>query len=281
MSGHSGLAAALPAGTVIQRDSPLPTREHKYQVVADDLRRRMQSGQYPPGALLPSEAQLTAAYGVSRVTLRKALDTLRKSGAASAQQGYGWFVASAPVQQRLAPSAGLDQAPALEGVHLERLLRDEGVPLERRILDFDVVRASREVKKTLNADRVLRVRRLSVANKRRFARVTIWIPEDLATGMTHEAAKTTALSDLLPVRCGSMTLTIAAGSLSSTDSRLLQMPAESPALECTQLTTEDATLRPVLLAHYVTPANWTEFVVELPFADASSAPSGFRITDRA
>ena len=46
--------------------------------IADDLRRQITSGDLVAGAVLPSEADLAGSYGVSRVTVRKALELLRR-----------------------------------------------------------------------------------------------------------------------------------------------------------------------------------------------------------
>ena len=52
-------------------------RTIRYREIADDLRRRVASGELAPGRLLPSEAELSARYGASRVTIRRALEGLR------------------------------------------------------------------------------------------------------------------------------------------------------------------------------------------------------------
>ena len=55
-------------------------RELRYLAVADDLRHRIDGGDLATGRLLPSEADLSATYSVSRVTVRKALESLRADG---------------------------------------------------------------------------------------------------------------------------------------------------------------------------------------------------------
>lgn len=46
----------------------------------------------PRGTKLPSEAQQSESYGVSRVTLRQALRSLRTAGLIESRVGLGWFV---------------------------------------------------------------------------------------------------------------------------------------------------------------------------------------------
>ena len=76
-------------------------REIRYRAIADDLRRRVEAGEFAAGRLLPSEAELSAAYEASRVTVRKALEVLRDEGLVDARQGFGWFVAADPLRQSL------------------------------------------------------------------------------------------------------------------------------------------------------------------------------------
>lgn len=63
--------------------------------VADDLRRRIRAGEFAPGEKLPSESQLGAAYGVSRVTVRTALQLLESRGLVDIRHGSGSFVTTA------------------------------------------------------------------------------------------------------------------------------------------------------------------------------------------
>lgn len=66
--------------------------------VSDALRLAIQSGEYPPGSKLPSEAKLTEAYTVSRTVIREAIAALRADGLVQARQGAGVFVLQPPIQ---------------------------------------------------------------------------------------------------------------------------------------------------------------------------------------
>jgi len=56
------------------------------------LKERITSGALPPGERLPSEPSLAAAHGLSRVTIRRALDGLSREGLISRQPGSGTYV---------------------------------------------------------------------------------------------------------------------------------------------------------------------------------------------
>ncbi len=60
--------------------------------LSERLRDLIQSEGYAPGHRLPSEAQLTKEYGVSRTVVREAIAALRADGLVEAQRGAGVFV---------------------------------------------------------------------------------------------------------------------------------------------------------------------------------------------
>jgi DNA-binding FadR family transcriptional regulator len=66
----------------------MSVRTIRYQTIADDLRRRVADGEFERG-VLPSEAELSAAYEASRVTIRRALEALRVEGLVESRQGFG------------------------------------------------------------------------------------------------------------------------------------------------------------------------------------------------
>jgi GntR family transcriptional regulator len=67
-----------------------------YFQLQQDLLARIRAGELQPGAPLPTEEQLTQAYGVSRITVRRALEALLQEGLISRRRGVGTFVARAP-----------------------------------------------------------------------------------------------------------------------------------------------------------------------------------------
>lgn len=64
--------------------------------VATELRGQVLSGEIPPGRKLPTENQLTEAFGVSRTVVREAIATLAADGLVESRQGAGVFVRDYP-----------------------------------------------------------------------------------------------------------------------------------------------------------------------------------------
>jgi GntR family transcriptional regulator len=242
-------------------------RELRYRTIAADLRRRLEAGEFAAGRLLPSEAELSAGYDASRVTVRKALETLRDDGLVDSRQGFGWFAAGSPLRQSLGRLGTIEEQ-----------LEASGATAERRILEFGFVKASRHVREILGAETVLRVRRLNLADGAPFARVTVWVPEVLGNRLSRADVEASSFYELLPVPLGGASQTIGATGASAADAALLEIPNGSPVLRCERVTS-DRSGRAVLVSEHIFPAHRTEFVVDLPFVEASIAPTGLRLVD--
>lgn len=64
----------------------------KYEEIAEDIRNRILSGKYNPNEQLPLEKEMCEQYGVSRITIKKAVDELVTQGLVIKRRGSGTFV---------------------------------------------------------------------------------------------------------------------------------------------------------------------------------------------
>ena len=90
-------------------------REPLYRRARNAVIDRLSRGDWPPGAMIPSELALAAELGVSPGTMRKAIDGLVAEGLLRRQQGKGTFVT--------------EQAPGRAGFRFLRLVDPEGRPV--------------------------------------------------------------------------------------------------------------------------------------------------------
>lgn len=81
-----------------------------YAQIADQLRHHLQEGVYKVGDKLPSQAQLSAQYGVNRHTLRQAIALLKNEGLLRVDKGLGMFVAEAPIQYPIGKRVRFNEA---------------------------------------------------------------------------------------------------------------------------------------------------------------------------
>jgi len=242
-------------------------RQTRYQLIAEQLRSRLHSGELGAGRLLPSESELSREFGASRVTVRRALEQLRDEGLVDSRQGFGWFAAADPLRQSLGRLGTI-----------ESQLAGEGVESERRILDFRFVSSPPRVREILACDSVLRVRRLNLADGQPFALVTVWCPERFGSELSRADVTRSPFYELISVELGGATQSIGASAASVHDAELLGIPVGSPVLRCERVT-RSVEGEPVLLSEHVFPGHLTEFVVDIQHVEASIAPSGLRLVD--
>jgi GntR family histidine utilization transcriptional repressor len=75
------------------RSAANPPGGAPYARVKQYLKDELGRGRWPPGALMPSEAELVAQFGVSRMTVNRALRELQSEGLVERVQGVGTFAA--------------------------------------------------------------------------------------------------------------------------------------------------------------------------------------------
>jgi len=66
----------------------------KYEEISQDIRQAILSGKYSPNEQLPLEKEMCSSYGVSRITIKKAVDELVIQGLIIKRRGSGTFVKS-------------------------------------------------------------------------------------------------------------------------------------------------------------------------------------------
>lgn len=166
----------------------------KYAVVRDWLARRISAGDLAPGARLPSEHSLVRRFGVSRVTVRHALEALKKSGLVESHQGQGHFVRGVKADLDLRRLQGLGEA-VVPG----------DVAASARVLGRDRVRATKRVRQALKLRAqapVTVVRRLRLADDRPVCHEERFFPEDVAGGLTDLDLEAEDICALLENRRG-------------------------------------------------------------------------------
>jgi GntR family transcriptional regulator len=120
-------AAFVPRGPIAPEAAGMPL----YRAVKRALLLAIEDGALAPGAVLPSEADLAAGYGVSIGTLRRAVDDLVAEHILVRRQGRGTFVATHGSDRFLFQffhverSDGLREAPEVELVAFERVRLDD------------------------------------------------------------------------------------------------------------------------------------------------------------
>jgi GntR family transcriptional regulator len=156
----------------------------RFQALAAELRERIALGDYARSGALDSEAELGRRYGVSRVTVRRALERLRDEGLVAARRGSGWYVVS---------GASFGQPLALGSFqHASSAVAAAGAPLARTVTDYAYRQAPADVAHQLDVPpgaEALRVRAVRHAGARPLDVVTEWVPLDVAAPVSRADAE--------------------------------------------------------------------------------------------
>lgn len=246
------------------------THSPRYVQVADEVRRRIGAGEFPSG-VLETEADLGALYGVSRITVRKALEVLRDEGIVSSRKGSGWRITVDPLRQVLG------SFPTVEAA-----LRDDGHEFRRRVLTFSYRPAPADVARhlQLKADaEVLQVRRLNFADEHVFDLVTTWVPGEVAAPLSRaevEAHGVFGSLRLHGVPIGHVLQSITASLATIEEAKLLGVHPDSPVLVVEQMTHDPGGL-PIKWSQHRYPAHRIHLEVRIAGGAVTAEPPGLRL----
>ncbi len=92
-----------------------------HAIVAQAVSGDIESGRYPIGSAIPTEAELCRRYAVSRNTVRQALNTLKQQGLISSHPGVGTTVRAKPQANRFASNLS-EISDLLQFVEITRMV---------------------------------------------------------------------------------------------------------------------------------------------------------------
>ncbi|MFZ5822285.1 MAG: GntR family transcriptional regulator [Chloroflexota bacterium] len=156
----------------IQINAPL------YLQVEATLKEMIEESVYATGEQIPSERVLSEQLGVSRMTVRKAIENLMRYGLLERRSTNGTFVRQPKVMRRV----GKDVA-----VGLTQLLTEEGSKAGSKLLKFEEILAPLKVAEKLNlhvGEHVVMIQRLRTSNGLSFCVETSYIPRELVPDLT-------------------------------------------------------------------------------------------------
>ena len=168
-SSGAGGAASSNAGS--------PTFSPLYQQIKSLITQSLQSGEWKPGELIPSEIELASRFKVSQGTVRKAIDELSAENVVVRRQGKGTFVST--------------HHEARAQFRFLRLVPDEGVQHhpENKIIDVKKMRSPAEVARLLDiktGDPVVFLRRVQSFSGIPTILDELWLPGVIFKGLTAE-----------------------------------------------------------------------------------------------
>ena len=176
------------------------------------------------GESIPSERQLSLDFGVSRLTVRAALDELVREGHLIRRRGSGTFVSEPKIAQELTMTSFTED------------MRRRGMRPTSRTIELKTVAAGARLGRFLNvspSEPTMVAKRLRLADGETMAIETLHVPSRLVPGLTGKDLETQSFYELLSERYG---ITIAGGVqqieptvTNEEESEALGVPLHSPA----------------------------------------------------
>ncbi|MGR4932268.1 GntR family transcriptional regulator [Bradyrhizobium sp. CAR08] len=165
-----------------------------YAQVASALASDIAAGSLSPGAQLPSEEGLTDRFGVSRATVRKAVEHLLAGGLVEIRRGRGTFVSEPKIRQELTELSGfVEDMVALGRKPTARLI-------EKRLVAADTT-----VAKQLGlapGTKVYRIKRVRIADGVAMSFDETYLPLDIGNKIVRNDLEADPIFALLEGKCG-------------------------------------------------------------------------------
>jgi len=206
----------------LSKDLPIPL----YHQLKTLLLEQIRAGEMKPNDRLPAEDELAATHGVSKATVRQALNELAIAGVLRREQGRGTFVA----EPKLA------QGPR-EMTSFTDEMRSRGLHPTSKVLMQDVIKAEADVAEKLRiaeGSQVMRLKRLRLADGEPMGIQTAYLSLALAPQLAQEDFTDSSLYEVLDRKYGLWPAraqeTYVAALLERGDAKLLKVAAATPAL---------------------------------------------------
>ena len=163
--------------------------EPLYLKLSDTLAEQILDGTLPEGTLLPSERELCLAHGISRSTVRQALQDLNQKGYIRSIHGKGTVVVRPQIRQELRSVYSFDED-----------MRRLGKNPETQIMDFVEIVPTGNVAAQMGlpaGESVYRIMRLRLANNEPMLLETNYLPCSRFPGFTRQMLENQSLYRVL------------------------------------------------------------------------------------
>lgn len=149
----------------------------KYAGICDSIIQRINNGTYPPGKMIPTERELTDEFGVTRMTIRRAIDEMINDGFLYRKPGSGAFVTdrivSRPVQHT--------------SVHNDEYLKSKYKKMTIRVISMSYASdksIQRQVLGLSSSAKVYRLQRVQYGDDEPIVYEDIYLPKKLFPKLT-------------------------------------------------------------------------------------------------
>ena len=157
---------------IVDNESPFT----RYYQLREILSKKIINREWKPGQKIPSEAELCSMYHVSRITVRKAIEDLARSGQLVKHQGKGTFISNVSMDHKLTKFYSFSEE-----------IKQNGMTERVQVLSFDVAGAPEDVREKLSLQRneqIFMLKRLRMADEMPYTVEISHIPYTICKGLT-------------------------------------------------------------------------------------------------
>ena len=206
----------------------------KYQEIANILRTRIKNKTYPPDSLLPNQTDLVEEFGVSRMTVKKAIGILAMEGLVYSQRGAGTKILNHPFLKK-----DTTALTVYEGLSTE--MGKAGRKLVSQVIDFQVEFPDQTIQEKLmltEEQPIYSIVRLRILEDQPFILEYTYMPVHLVPNLTRghlESSIYRYVKEELGVPFAGAYRTIAADKSAAYDQQYLDCKVDDPVLEIEQI----------------------------------------------
>ncbi|MCE9654094.1 GntR family transcriptional regulator [Clostridium celatum] len=205
----------------------------KYEEIAIDLQNKIANREYNVNDQLPLEKEMCEEYGVSRITIKKAVDILVMKGLVVKRRGAGTFV------------KGIESSEIKEISESNLLTGFTGNFAEKKVtskvIEFNIINTTSEIANKLkisNDEFVYYICRVRYANDEPYVIEYTYMPINVITGLKKDVLEKSIynyIEETLNLKIKSAHRTIRAVSANEEERKYLEIEKYSPLLEVEQI----------------------------------------------
>jgi GntR family transcriptional regulator len=211
----------------LDRTSVLPL----YYQIQRSLLDQIRSGTLKGGDPVPSEQEIAERLGVSRMTARQALKSLRDIGVTYTERGRGTFVSANKLEKNIRQVLSFTEEMATRGLRATS-----------KLLSFETVEASEEIAAALlipKSETLIKLQRIRLADTSPMGIECSYLPRRLCPDLLQIFDPTASLYKVLSERYGIRMVVadevVEAALVSAREARILQIPKRSPVFMFTRV----------------------------------------------
>lgn len=118
-----------------------------YMLLKESIERKIETGEYLPGEMLPSERAMAQELGMNRETVKKAINLLSKEGLVESIQGKGTFVV------KKGQKIYHESYSPINNVGITAKLKLQGITQSSKMIAVETVRGNNRISKKLKINK--------------------------------------------------------------------------------------------------------------------------------